>query len=49
MLIIIEKNILCNKKFILFQREQENYKALQENEEKLISTAFYKLVSYCYN
>lgn len=33
---------------LLFKREQENYKTLQENEEKLISTAFYKLVSYYY-
>lgn len=30
---------------LLFQKEQESYKTSQEIEEKLISTAFYKLVS----
>lgn len=30
---------------LIFQKEQENDKASQEIEEKLISTAFYKLVS----
>lgn len=31
--------------FCQLQKEQESYKLLQENEEKLMSTAFYKLVS----
>jgi len=38
-------SLMFVKNVLLFQKEQENYKTSLEIEEKLISTAFYKLVS----
>ncbi|XP_025412848.1 protein Hook homolog 3-like [Sipha flava] len=41
---VLQSRLLkANKEISDLKREQENYKALQETEEKLISTAFYKL------
>jgi hypothetical protein len=42
------KDVIYLKCSCVYQEEKEHTKAFREMEEKLMATAFYKLVSWCF-